>query len=149
MTQSPDPPATFSPADGSQTLVILKPDAVRRGLTGAILDRYLTRGLTLAAMEFLHVTPEQAQAHYAEHEGRPYYLSLIEFITSGPVVALVLQGPRAIEIVRAMNGSTDAGTAASGTIRGDFSIYYQHNIVHASDAPETAEREISLWFPRL
>ena len=149
MTQRPDPNAVYSPADGSQTLVILKPDAVSRGLTGKILDRYLTRGLKLVALAMVHVTEEQAGAHYAEHEGRPYYPTLIEFITSGPVVTMVLEGPRAIEIVRAMNGTTDAGTAAPGTIRGDFSIYYQHNIVHASDSPETAAREIKLWFPAL
>lgn len=149
MTQRPDPNAVHGPVDGSQTLVLLKPDAVRRGLTGKILDRYLTRGLELSALELVHVSPEQAAAHYAEHEGRPYYPSLIEFITSGPIVAMVLQGPRAIEVVRAMNGATDSAVAAPGTIRGDFSIYYQHNIVHASDAPETAAREIALWFPDL
>lgn len=138
----------FSPADGSQTLVILKPDAVERGLTGAILDRYLTKGLTLAALELRHVDEQLAAAHYAEHEGRPYYPTLIRFITSGPVVAMVLQGERAIDIVRLMNGCTDAGLAAPGTIRGDFSIFYQRNIVHASDSPETAAREIELWFPQ-
>lgn len=139
----------FSAADGAQTLVILKPDAVARGLTGAILDRYLTKGLELAALELRHVDEALAHAHYAEHEGRPYYPTLIQFITSGPVVAMVLQGERAIEIVRLMNGATDSATAAPGTIRGDFSIYYQRNIVHASDSPETAEHEIGLWFPRL
>lgn len=149
MTQAPNPDAVFSPADGSQTLVLLKPDAVRRGLTGKILDRYLTKGLTIRAMELRQVTEEQAAKHYAEHEGRPYYPSLIEFITSGPIVAVVLEGLRAIEVVRQMNGATDAGTAEPGTIRGDFSLYYQHNIVHASDAPETAEREIGIWFPNL
>lgn len=141
--------ATFSAQDGSRTLVILKPDAVERGLTGAILDRYLTKGLSLAAMELRHVDTEFAGRHYAEHEGRPYYPTLINFITSGPLVAMVLQGERAIEIVRILNGSTDAGLAAPGTIRGDFSIFYQRNIVHASDSPETAEREIGLWFPNL
>ncbi|MGA4508444.1 nucleoside-diphosphate kinase [Propionibacteriaceae bacterium G1746] len=141
--------ATFSPADGSQTLVILKPDAVSRGLTGKILDRYLTKGLTLAALELRHVDQELAAAHYAEHEGRPYYPTLIQFITSGPVVVMVLQGERAIDIVRLLNGSTDAGLAAPGTIRGDFSIFYQRNVVHASDSPETATREIGLWFPQL
>ena len=139
----------FSPLNGSQTLVLLKPDAVERGLTGAILDRYLTKGLTLAALEMRDVTPELAAAHYAEHVGRDYYPTLISFITSGPVVAVVLQGERAIDIVRLMNGSTDSATAASGTIRGDFSIYYQRNIVHASDSPETAALEIGIWFPHL
>lgn len=141
--------ATHSPQDGSQTLVILKPDAVERGLTGRILDRYLTKGLRLAALELRHVDQDLAAAHYAEHEGRDYYPTLIEFITSGPVVALVLEGERAIEIVRLMNGATDSATAAPGTIRGDFSIFYQRNIVHASDSPETAAHEIGLWFPAL
>ncbi|MGD7733867.1 nucleoside-diphosphate kinase [Propionibacteriaceae bacterium G57] len=141
--------ATFSPADGSQTLVILKPDAVSRGLAGKILDRYLTKGLTLAALELRHVDQQLAAAHYAEHEGRPYYPTLIQFITSGPVVVMVLQGERAIDIVRLLNGSTDAGLAAPGTIRGDFSIFYQRNVVHASDSPATATREIGLWFPQL
>lgn len=141
--------ATHSPQDGSQTLVILKPDAVERGLTGRILDRYLTKGLRLAALELRHVDQDLAAAHYAEHEGRDYYPTLIEFITSGPVVALVLEGERAIEIVRLMNGATDSATAAPGTIRGDFSIFYQRNIVHASDSPETAAHEIGLWFPQL
>ena len=141
--------ATHSPQDGSQTLVILKPDAVERGLTGRILDRYLTKGLRLAALELRHVDQDLAAAHYAEHEGRDYYPTLIGFITSGPVVALVLEGERAIEIVRLMNGATDSATAAPGTIRGDFSIFYQRNIVHASDSPETAAHEIGLWFPQL
>ena len=141
--------ATHSPQDGSQTLVILKPDAVERALTGQILDRYLTKGLRLAALELRHVDQDLAAAHYAEHEGRDYYPTLIEFITSGPVVALVLEGERAIEIVRLMNGATDSATAAPGTIRGDFSIFYQRNIVHASDSPETAAHEIGLWFPAL
>lgn len=141
--------ATHSPQDGSQTLVILKPDAVERGLTGRILDRYLTKGLRLAALELRHVDQDLAAAHYAEHEGLDYYPTLIGFITSGPVVALVLEGERAIEIVRLMNGATDSATAAPGTIRGDFSIFYQRNIVHASDSPETAAHEIGLWFPQL
>lgn len=141
--------ATHSPQDGSQTLVILKPDAVERGLTGRILDRYLTKGLRLAALELRHVDQGLAAAHYAEHDGRDYYPTLIGFITSGPVVALVLEGERAIEIVRLMNGATDSATAAPGTIRGDFSIFYQRNIVHASDSPETAAHEIGLWFPQL
>lgn len=149
MTQRPNPDATFTPADGTQTLVILKPDAVARGLVGAILDRYLTKGLTLAALELRTVDEQTAAAHYAEHEGRDYYPTLIGFITSGPVVVMVLQGTRAIEVVRLMNGTTDAGTAAPGTIRGDYSLYYQHNIVHASDSPESAAREIGIWFPNL
>ena len=140
---------SFSPHNGSQTLVLLKPDAVERGLTGQILDRYLTKGLSLAALELRHVNEALAAAHYAEHVGRDYYPTLINFITSGPVVAMVLQGERAIDIVRLLNGATDSATAAPGTIRGDFSIYYQRNIVHASDSPETAAREMSIWFPTL
>ncbi|MGD8214460.1 nucleoside-diphosphate kinase [Aestuariimicrobium sp. Y1814] len=140
---------TFSAQNGSRTLVLLKPDAVERGLTGAILDRYLTKGLRLAALELRHVNQALASAHYSEHVGRDYYPTLIDFITSGPVVAMVLEGERAIDIVRLMNGATDSATAAPGTIRGDFSIYYQRNIVHASDSPQTAAREIGIWFPNL
>lgn len=132
-----------------RTFVLLKPDAVARGLTGQILARYETKGLTLAALEHRVVDADLAARHYEEHHGRPYYPTLIEFITSGPVVALVLEGERAIDIVRLMNGATDSALAAPGTIRGDFSIFYQRNIVHASDSPENAAREIGLWFPHL
>lgn len=140
---------SFSAQTGSRTLVLLKPDAVERGLSGAILDRYLTKGLRLAGLELRHVNEALAAAHYAEHVGRDYYPTLIKFITSGPVVAMVLEGERAIDIVRLMNGSTDSALAAPGTIRGDFSIHYQRNVVHASDSPETAAREIRIWFPNL
>lgn len=143
---------TDSSADNlrtDRTLVLLKPDAVARGLTGQILARYQTKGLQIVALHQREVSPELAAAHYAEHYGRDYYPTLIEFITSGPVVALVLAGERAIEIVRLMNGATDSALAAPGTIRGDFSIYYQRNIVHASDSAPTAAREIALWFPEL
>ncbi|WP_203567194.1 nucleoside-diphosphate kinase [Aestuariimicrobium ganziense] len=129
-----------------RTLVLLKPDAVSRGLTGLILARYEAKGLRIVALRQRMVTPDLAAKHYEEHHGRPYYDTLVEFITSGPVVSLVLEGERAIEVVRLMNGSTDAGVAAPGTIRGDYSLYYQRNIVHASDSPENAAREIALWF---
>lgn len=132
-----------------RTLVLLKPDAVARGLTGQILARYEAKGLTILALHRRDVVEGVAAQHYQEHLGRPYYSALIEFITSGPVVALVLEGERAIEIVRLMNGATDAGVAAPGTIRGDYSLYFQRNIVHASDSPENAAREIALWFPEL
>lgn len=132
-----------------QTLVLLKPDAVARGLTGEILARYQTKGLAVAALQQREVSADLAAAHYAQHEGRDYYPTLIQFITSGPVVAMVLIGDRVIDIVRLMNGSTDSALAAPGTIRGDYSIYYQRNIVHASDSPESADREIALWFPDL
>ncbi|MGJ6981529.1 nucleoside-diphosphate kinase [Aestuariimicrobium soli] len=130
-----------------RTLVLLKPDAVARKLTGQILTRYEAKGLTIVALKQLLATTDLAAAHYAEHEGRDYYPPLLEFITSGPLVALILEGERAIEIVRLMNGSTDSAKAAPGTIRGDLSVYYNKNLVHASDSPENALREIGIWFP--
>lgn len=132
-----------------QTLVLLKPDAVQRQLIGQILARYEAKGLTIVALKQLTATRELALAHYAEHEGRDYHPPLIDFITSGPMVALVLSGERAIEIVRLLNGSTDSAKAAPGTIRGDWSVYYNKNLVHASDSPENAAREMSIWFPEV
>lgn len=132
-----------------RTLVLMKPDAVERNLTGQILARYQAKGLKVVAMEQRQVPVELAEQHYAEHEGRDYFPMLIDFITSGPVVALVLEAERAIEIVRLLNGSTDSAKAAPGTIRGDLSIYHNRNLVHASDSPETAARELALWFPTL
>ena len=130
-----------------RTLVLLKPDAVRRGLVGQVLSRFEAKGLTIAAMELRTITGEQADRHYAEHVERDFYPPLRDFITSGPLVALVLEGDEAIDIVRALNGATDGRKAAPGTIRGDFSLSNRENLVHASDSPESAEREIALWFP--
>lgn len=132
-----------------RTLVLLKPDAVERHLVGEIIARYEAKGLDLVALELRTADVATAQAHYAEHVGRDYYPTLEEFITSGPLVALVLEGERAIEAVRSLNGITDSAVAAPGTIRGDFSLYKNRNLVHASDAPDSAEREIKIWFPHL
>ena len=132
-----------------RSLVLIKPDAVARGLTGTVLARYEAKGLKLAALELRTIDAALSDAHYAEHLERPYYPGLREFITAGPLVALVLEGERAIEAVRALNGATDGVKAAPGTIRGDLCLSGSQNIVHASDSPESAAREISLWFPGL
>lgn len=132
-----------------RTLVLLKPDAVERGLVGAILARYEAKGLTIAAMDQRVIAPEFSDLHYAEHLEQPFYPGLRTFITSGPLVALVLEGERAIEAVRALNGATDGIKAAPGTVRGDLSTSGSRNLVHASDSPESAAREIALWFPTL
>ncbi len=136
-------------SDTQRVLVLLKPDAVQRHLIGEIVGRYEARGLTVRAMELRTVDENLASKHYAEHIGRPYYPTLVEFITSGPLVAMVLEGRKAISAVRAMNGGTDCAEAASGTIRGDLGVEYQHNLVHASDSEESAAREVGLWFPGL
>ena len=130
-----------------RTLVLLKPDAVRRGLVGAILQRYEAKGLTVVAMDLRQIDDDQAAKHYAEHVERDFYPPLREFVTSGPSVALLLEGDHAIEVVRALNGATDGRKAAPGSIRGDLSLSNRENLVHGSDSPESAAREISLWFP--
>lgn len=132
-----------------RTFVLLKPDAVRRGLVGAILQRFEARGLSLVAMEMRSVDGDLADAHYAEHVERDFYPPLRAFVTSGPVVALVLEGDEAIEVVRGINGATDGRKAMPGTIRGDYSLSNRENLVHGSDSPESAAREIALWFPHL
>ena len=132
-----------------RTLVLLKPDAVRRGLVGQVLARFEAKGLGIVALELRTITGEQADAHYAEHVDRDFYPPLRTFATSGPLVALVLEGDEAIAVVRALNGATDGRQAAPGTIRGDLSLSNRENLVHASDSPESAEREIALWFPDL
>ena len=132
-----------------RTLVLLKPDAVRRGLVGEILSRFEAKGLTIAAMEHRTIDGEQADRHYAEHVERDFYPPLRAFVTSGPLVALVVEGDEAVEVVRALNGVTDGRKAAPGTIRGDLSLSNRENLVHGSDSPESAEREIKLWFPDL
>lgn len=129
-----------------RSLVLFKPDAVRRGLVGEILARYEAKGLTLVALELRTIDESLASRHYAEHEGKPFYPALIEFITSGPLVACVLEGERAVEAIRALNGATDGVAAAPGSIRGDLSLSNRENLVHASDSVETARREIALWF---
>jgi nucleoside-diphosphate kinase len=132
-----------------RTLVLLKPDAVRRGLVGHVLSRYEAKGLRIVAMEKRMITGEMADAHYAEHVDRDFYPPLREFATSGPLVALVLEGDEAISVVRALTGATDGRKADPGTIRGDLSLSNRENLVHASDSAESADREIALWFPDL
>lgn len=132
-----------------RTLVLLKPDAVERGLVGQIVARYEAKGLTLLALELRTIDRDMAQQHYAEHVGRPYYQPLEDFIVSGPLAALVLEGERAIAAVRSLNGATDGIAAAPGSIRGDLGTSNRRNLVHASDSPESAAREIALWFPAL
>jgi nucleoside-diphosphate kinase len=132
-----------------RTLVLLKPDAVRRGLVGAIVSRYEAKGLSIVAMDQRHITPEHADRHYAEHVDKDFYPPLRAFVTSGPLFALVLEGDEAVDVVRALTGATDGRKAAPGTIRGDLSLSNRENLVHASDSLESAAREIALWFPDL
>jgi nucleoside-diphosphate kinase len=133
-------------AAAERTLVIIKPDAVQRGLIGEIIGRYERRGLKLVAMTLGVIARETAERHYAEHEGKPFYPGLIEFITSGPSVTMVVEGPSAIKIVRDTNGLTDPAAAAPGTIRADFGLVKGRNLVHASDSPESAAREVANFF---
>ena len=130
-----------------RTLVLVKPDGVSRGLVGEVISRIERKGLTLAALELRAVDRALAEQHYAEHNGKPFFESLLEFITSGPLVAAIVDGPRAIEAFRQLAGATDPVKAATGSIRGDHALEVQFNIVHGSDSPESAKREIDLWFP--
>jgi nucleoside-diphosphate kinase len=138
-----------SAPNAERTLVLVKPDGVARGLVGQVIARLEAKGLRLVAAELRTLTTEVAETHYAEHRERPFFGSLVEFITSAPLVALVVEGPRAIEAFRALAGATDPVKAAPGTIRGDFALEVQSNIVHGSDSPESAAREIELFFPGL
>ena len=130
-----------------QTFVMIKPDGVERGLVGDVLRRFEGRGLQLRALNLMEVSRGLAEEHYGVHADKPFYPALIEYITSGPVVASVWEGPNAVEAVRATMGATNPAEAAPGTIRGDYCLHIDHNLVHGSDAPETAEREIALFFP--
>jgi nucleoside-diphosphate kinase len=131
-----------------RTLVLIKPDAVERHLIGEIIARIERKGLTIAALELRHVSEELAGRHYAEHDGKPFFGSLLEFITSGPVVAAIVEGPRAVAAFRQVAGGTDpVDKATPGTIRGDFGLETQLNLVHGSDSADSATREIALWFP--
>ena len=132
-----------------RTLVLFKPDAVRRGLVGNILSRFEAKGLSVVALELRTIDDAKADEHYAEHVQRDFYPPLREFVTSGPMLAAVLEGDEAIEVVRALNGATDGRKAAPGTIRGDLSLSNRENLVHGSDSPESAEREMKIWFPDL
>ena len=131
----------------------VKPDGVRRGLTGEVLRRIEAKGYTLVRLELREATPELLAEHYAEHEGKPFYEPLVEFMLSGPVAAMVLEGERCIEGFRSLAGATDPTVAAPGTIRGDlgrdWGVAVQQNLVHGSDSPESAAREIGIWFPDL
>lgn len=129
-----------------QTLVIVKPDGVQRGLVGEIIGRLERRGLKPVAMRMAVIGPDLSQRHYAEHEGKPFYPGLIEYIGSGPSVIAVFEGPRAIQATRATVGATDPVAAAPGTVRGDFGMEKGRNLIHASDSPESAAREVALFF---
>jgi nucleoside-diphosphate kinase len=129
-----------------RTLVLIKPDAVQRGLAGRILDRFEQRGLTIHAAKFLRVDRALAERHYAEHREKAFFEELVDFITSSATLALVLEGESAISVVRTTMGATDPALAAPGTIRGDYALAMPDNLVHGSDSLESAEREIALWF---
>jgi nucleoside-diphosphate kinase len=132
-----------------RTLVLLKPDTVRRGLVGEVLGRFEAKGLRIVAMDLRTIDGELADQHYAEHVEKAFYPPLRDFVTSGPMVAMVLEGDEAIEVIRALNGATDGRKAAPGTIRGDLSLSNRENLVHGSDSEESATREIKIWFPDL
>lgn len=132
-----------------RTLIVIKPDGVQRGLSGEILARFERRGFKLVAAKMIPVSRQLAEEHYAEHKEKPFFGSLVEFITSIQVVALVLEAPNAIVLSRKMIGATDPLQAEPGTIRGDLTVDKQQNLIHGSDSPESASRELKLWFPEL
>ena len=136
-----------SPAE--RTLVLIKPDALRRGLLGEIIGRFERKGLTIESLVVRTMDADLADAHYAEHVDKAFYPPLKDFMTGGPLAALILSGDSAIEVVRSIVGATDGRKAAAGTIRGDLSLSNRENLVHASDSPDSAKREIALWFPEL
>ena len=135
--------------DTERTLVLVKPDGVARGLVGEVLARVERKGLRLAALELRTLGREVAETHYGEHREKPFFGPLVEFITSGPLVAAVVEGPRAIDAFRQLAGATDPVKANTGSIRAEFALAVQNNIVHGSDSPESAVREIALFFPHL
>ena len=132
-----------------RTLILVKPDAFARGLTGEIITRFERKGLRIVALRHMTVTRELAEQHYAEHSERPFFGELVEFITSGPIVAIVLEGSGAVQAARQVIGATDPLQAATGSIRGDFAVEMGQNMVHGSDSPESAARESGLFFPEL
>ena len=132
-----------------KTLVLVKPEGVKKHICGEVISRFERKGLEVEAIKMIQVPEELAKKHYAEHEGKGFFKDLIAFITSGPVLAMVIKGENAVAAVRQINGATDPLKAVPGSIRGDFATSIDENVVHASDAPETAEREIGLWFPEL
>ena len=129
-----------------QTLIIVKPEGVQRGIIGNVLTRFEQRGLKFAALKLIHITPELAEEHYGVHKGKGFYPGLVKHITSGPVVVGVVEGPKAISVVRTTMGATNAAEAIPGTIRGDYAIEIGFNIIHGSDSPENAAKEINLFF---
>ncbi|MDH7481441.1 MAG: nucleoside-diphosphate kinase [Armatimonadota bacterium] len=129
-----------------RTLVLIKPDAFERGLVGQIISRFENRTFKIKALKLIRPSRELAERHYAAHKGKPFYELAVSFLTSGPVVAMVLEGENAIEIVRTMTGATEPCKAQPGTIRGDYTLSVTYNLVHASDSPENAEAEIAIWF---
>ena len=130
-----------------RTLILLKPDAVQRGLSGQILSRFEQKGLKIAAMKLMQISPELAARHYEAHKERKFYPGLVKFMTSSPVVALALEGIEAIKICRTLMGATFGADAAPGTIRGDYGVSRSYNLVHGSDSPDAAARELGLFFP--
>jgi nucleoside-diphosphate kinase len=133
----------------SRTLILVKPDAFARGLTGEIIARFERKGLTIAALQHMTLDEATAKTHYAEHEGKPFFGELVDFITSGPLVAMVLEGHEAVKAARQVIGATNPLEATTGSIRGDFAVEVGKNMVHGSDADESAEREAKLFFPSL
>ena len=131
----------------ARTLILIKPDAFARGLTGEIIARFERKGLTIAALRGMTVSRELAQVHYAEHAERPFFGELVDFITSGPIVAIVLEGSEAVQAARQVIGATNPLEAAPGSIRGDYALEVGRNMVHGSDSPGSAEREVALFFP--
>ncbi len=132
-----------------RTLILIKPDAVKRNLSGEIIARFEKKGLKLVAMKLLQLSKEKAKVHYAVHAGKPFFEGLVDYITSGPIVAMVLEGDKAIELARKTMGATDPAKAEKGTIRADFGLNIQENSTHGSDGPQTAETEIKLFFSGL
>jgi nucleoside-diphosphate kinase len=130
-----------------RTLILVKPDAFARGLTGEIIRRFEDKGLRIVALRHMQVTEDLAKQHYAEHDGKPFFGELVEFITSGPIVAMVLEGDEAIRAARQVIGATNPLEAAPGSIRGDYAIAVGQNMVHGSDSPESGQREAALFFP--
>jgi nucleoside-diphosphate kinase len=129
-----------------KTLILLKPDCVHRRLVGAIVQRFEQKGLRVAGLKLVQASRSLAEQHYAVHKGKPFYDSLLKFLTSGPTIALVLEGREAVTVARNLIGATDGAKAAPGTIRGDFALSVQNNLIHGSDSPQNAEAEVALWF---
>jgi nucleoside-diphosphate kinase len=129
-----------------QTLILLKPDCIHRRLAGTIIQRFEQKGLRLAAMKLVQVARDLAEKHYAVHKGKPFYESLVQFVTAGPTLAMIWEGREAVAVARNLMGATDGTKAPPGTIRGDFALSIQNNLIHGSDSPENAKIEIELWF---